>query len=60
MSTEIPGGDLVPATPYAQKKGVSPKTLDRWVEQGLLDPPVRINGRKYYRDRAEAQGSARA
>jgi hypothetical protein len=25
------------------------------VEQGLIDPPIRINGRKYYRDRAEAR-----
>jgi DNA-binding transcriptional MerR regulator len=50
MATEIPQGELIPATPYAQKKGVSPKTLDRWVKQKLIDPPVRINGRKYYRD----------
>ena len=60
MSTEIPQGELIPATPYALKKGVSPKTLDRWVEQGLIDPPVRINGRKYYRDRAEAQEPAQS
>ena len=60
MSTEIPQGELIPATPYAQKKGVSPKTLDRWVEPGLIDPPVRINGRKYYRDRAEAQEDPRS
>lgn len=53
MATGIPQGELIPATPYAQKKGVSPKTLDRWVEQGLIDPPVRINGRKYYRDRVD-------
>jgi predicted site-specific integrase-resolvase len=32
---------------YAKRRGVSTKTLDRWVSAGRLDPPERINGRKY-------------
>ena len=32
---------------YAEKKGVSTKTLDRWVEAGILQPPKIIRGRKY-------------
>jgi len=31
----------------AEKHGVSTKTLDRWVVRGIIDPPERINKRKY-------------
>jgi hypothetical protein len=31
----------------AERHGVSTRTLDRWVEQGIIDPPEYINGRKY-------------
>jgi hypothetical protein len=31
----------------AEKHGVSTKTLDRWVTRGIIDPPERINKRKY-------------
>jgi hypothetical protein len=31
----------------ARRHGVSTRTLDRWVVQGKIDPPTKINGRKY-------------
>jgi hypothetical protein len=31
----------------AERHGVSPRTLDRWVTKGIIDPPEYINGRKY-------------
>jgi predicted site-specific integrase-resolvase len=32
---------------YAEQKDVSDKTLDRWAKQGLIAPPLIINGRKF-------------
>jgi len=32
---------------YAEQRGVSTRTLDRWVVTGRLPPPEYINGRKY-------------
>jgi DNA-binding transcriptional MerR regulator len=32
---------------YAERHDVSTRTLDRWVEDDILQQPVRINGRKY-------------
>jgi hypothetical protein len=32
----------------AERHGVCTKTLDRWVEDGILPEPFRINGRKYW------------
>jgi hypothetical protein len=32
---------------YAQRRGVSTRTLDRWVVDGILPAPDYINGRKY-------------
>ena len=31
----------------AKRHGVSTRTLDRWVEKRIIDPPEYINGRKY-------------
>jgi hypothetical protein len=31
----------------AARLGVSTRTLDRWVTQGIIAPPEKINGRKY-------------
>jgi DNA-binding transcriptional MerR regulator len=31
----------------AKRRGVTTKTLDRWVEKGILSEPERINNRKY-------------
>jgi predicted site-specific integrase-resolvase len=32
---------------YAERHSVSTRTLDRWVEDGILPEPDRIRGRKY-------------
>jgi hypothetical protein len=31
----------------AKRHGVSTRTLDRWVDKGVIDPPEYIRGRKY-------------
>ena len=31
----------------AKRHGVSTRTRDRWVEDGIIAPPKKINGRKY-------------
>jgi hypothetical protein len=31
----------------AKRHGVSPRTLDRWVQSGIIDPPEYINSKKY-------------
>jgi predicted site-specific integrase-resolvase len=50
---KVPSGPLTPWPAYAKQKGVDPKTLDRWAKQGLIDPPVVINGRKYAAEREQ-------
>jgi len=31
-----------------ERQGVTTRTIDRWVGQGILPKPVKINGRKYW------------
>jgi len=31
----------------AKRHGVSTRTLDRWVDKGIISPPAKIRGRKY-------------
>jgi MerR HTH family regulatory protein len=31
----------------AEQHGVCTRTLDRWAERGIIDPPEKIRGRKY-------------
>ena len=33
---------------FAQLHGVSPKTLDRWVQKGILPQPTYVCGRKFF------------
>jgi len=33
---------------FAERLGVSPRTIDRWTRAGLLPRPIRINKRKYW------------
>jgi DNA-binding transcriptional MerR regulator len=33
---------------FAERHGVSPRTIDRWTRAGLLPKPIRINKRKYW------------
>jgi len=32
---------------YAERRGVSTRTLDRWVENGIIPAPEYVRGRKY-------------
>ena len=36
-----------PWTKHAERFGISVRTLDRWVAQGIIPAPERIRGRKY-------------
>jgi DNA-binding transcriptional MerR regulator len=45
MSTE---NRLLPARAVRARYDVCAKTIDRWIEQGVLSEPVRINGRRYW------------
>src|SRR5262249_61326050 len=33
---------------FAERHGVSTRTIDRWTRDGLLPKPIRINKRKYW------------
>lgn len=43
---------------YAERRGVSTRTLDRWVEAGIIPPPDVINGRKYIDPDTEPRSDA--
>jgi len=43
---------------YAERRGVSTRTLDRWVAAGILPEPDRINGRKYIDPKIEPRADA--
>jgi hypothetical protein len=47
QATENPGRRLESWPSKAKRHGVSTRTLDRWVEKGIIDPPERVRGRKY-------------
>jgi hypothetical protein len=42
----------------AERHGVSTRTLDRWAATGIIDPPEKINGRKYGDADEEPRGDA--
>jgi DNA-binding transcriptional MerR regulator len=42
-----------------ERYGVVDRTLDRWVESGILPEPMRINHRRYW-DEAEIEARDRA
>jgi predicted site-specific integrase-resolvase len=45
-----PAGALVTAPKLAERLAICTKTVDRWVETGILPAPQRIRGRKYWPD----------
>jgi MerR HTH family regulatory protein len=47
QATENPGKRRESWPAKAKRHGVSTRTLDRWVERGIIDPPQKIRGRKY-------------
>jgi hypothetical protein len=46
-TTEHPGKRRESWPVKAKRYGVSTRTLDRWVEKRIIDPPEYIRGRKY-------------
>jgi predicted DNA-binding transcriptional regulator AlpA len=40
---------LLPTRDLIARYGVTDRTIDRWLSQGVLPPPVRINRRRYWR-----------
>jgi hypothetical protein len=48
-----------PKRRFADRWGVCTKTIDRWVDAGLLDPPEIINGRHYFRTDAKPRRTDR-
>jgi predicted DNA-binding transcriptional regulator AlpA len=40
---------LLPMRHMCRRYGVSPRTIDRWLERGKLPVPVRIGPRKFWR-----------
>jgi hypothetical protein len=46
--TPTAAAQLEPHSKKAARHGVCTRTLDRWVKNGILPAPVRINGRKYW------------
>jgi DNA-binding transcriptional MerR regulator len=49
---ETNGRKLVTARRLCERYGVVPRTIDRWLEVGLLPEPLRINSIRYW-DEAE-------
>lgn len=45
---------------FAERHGVSPRTIDRWTRAGLLPKPVRINKRKYWNPSTQPRRDADA
>ena len=39
---------LEPKRETARRFGVCTKTVDRWVDRGILGRPIKINGRDYF------------
>jgi hypothetical protein len=39
---------LDPTRVVAQRHQVSIRTVERWTDAGILPPPLRINGRKFW------------
>lgn len=55
--------------PVAERYSITPRTVDRWTEEGILPAPIQIKNRRYWdqaeiekreRDRMAAQQSTTA
>jgi hypothetical protein len=47
-AAERPAAALDPTRVVAERHKVCIRTIERWVEAGILPPPLRINGRKFW------------
>jgi predicted DNA-binding transcriptional regulator AlpA len=42
---------MLPTRLVCERYSITDRTVDRWLEAGVLPPPVRINGLRYWRQR---------
>jgi DNA-binding transcriptional MerR regulator len=42
---------MLPTRLVCERYGITDRTIDRWLGRGILPPPVRINGLRYWRRR---------
>ena len=40
---------MLPTRSVCERYNITDRTVDRWLEQGILPTPVRINGLRYWR-----------
>jgi hypothetical protein len=52
MSHHQPAEKFFTTKDLCQRYGVVARTVDRWVAQGVLERPIWINGRRYWRQGA--------
>ena len=48
MTNERPTGAMISTRLMAERWHVSLRTVERWIEVGVLPPPIRVRGRKYW------------
>jgi DNA-binding transcriptional MerR regulator len=53
-----PQGQKLPTRALCERYGVSSKTIDRWLETGVIPQPLRINRYRYW-DLDELEASER-
>ena len=49
MKTDEPDDRMLAMKAMSRRYDVSVRTVDRWLADGILPPPVVIGGRKYWR-----------
>jgi predicted DNA-binding transcriptional regulator AlpA len=40
---------MLPTRLVCERYSITDRTVDRWLENGILPPPIRINGLRYWR-----------
>jgi hypothetical protein len=50
MSSD-PKDRMLPTRLVCERYNITDRTVDRWLENGILPPPVRINGLRYWHQR---------
>jgi predicted site-specific integrase-resolvase len=59
MENQLSDDPLVPSRPARLRFGVSSVTWWRWRNDGLVEPPVVINGRNYFTESGLARTKAK-
>lgn len=50
MSSD-PKDRMLPTRLVCERYNITDRTVDRWLASGILPPPIRINGLRYWRER---------